>query len=109
MLVDLVYMVKDNREPKYQAHCQDKIGKLPKDAFRRVTNDKESVAICKILESIIKKIYSSKIFNELYQIYSQLSEQFKTNQEKLAFKYITYEGVDIQDQPLVPKKIAGTA
>ena len=50
------------------------MGKLPKDALRRVTNDKESVAICKILESIIKKIYSGKIFNELYQIYSQLSE-----------------------------------
>lgn len=74
MLVDLVCMVKDNREPKYRDYCQTQMKQLPNDAFRKVANDKESVAISKVLETIIKKIYSSKIFKELYQIYAQLAE-----------------------------------
>ena len=82
---------------------------LPKDAFKKVTDEKESVAISKVLEATIKKVYSNKIFHELYQIYLKLSEQFKANQEKLVFRYLTYEGVNIQDQPLVPKKIISTS
>ena len=74
MLVDLVNMVKDNREPKYQKYCQNQLNQLPKDAFKKVTDEKESVAISKILEATIKKVYSGKILSELHQIYSQLSE-----------------------------------
>lgn len=39
---------------------------LPKDAFKKVTDEKESVAISKVLEATIKKVYSNKIFHELY-------------------------------------------